>query len=95
MSSPQQISFHRGLKHEYDKDCNKTFKRLKKTERKTAWFSNHLRFTFYSKHGDTVPTRLRIKTSMSGIRADKIVTKTQKPLLDLRIGQINQHLEQL
>lgn len=47
-------------------------------ERKTAWFRKHLRFTLHCKHGDTVPTRLRIKTSMLGPRADKS-PKHRKP----------------
>ena len=63
--------------------------------KKIARFKNHLRFNLHCKHNGITPTSLRITTSVKGPAADRIVTRAQRQLLNVRIGQTVRKLDQL
>ncbi|XP_072017463.1 uncharacterized protein [Amphiura filiformis] len=61
---------------------------LEKLERKSARFANHLHYTLHCKHHDVVPPSLRIKSSVKGPNAARIIRNTQLMLMNERIRQI-------
>jgi hypothetical protein len=89
MDLPQQFKLHKSLEREFGRMAVKNARSLEKLERKSARFANHLHYTLHCKHHGVVPPSLRIKTSVKGPNASRIIRNTQSLLLNERIRQIN------
>ncbi|XP_078682400.1 uncharacterized protein LOC144916876 [Branchiostoma floridae x Branchiostoma belcheri] len=68
---------------------------LEKTSRKIADFRNHLRFSLRCLKVSITPTSLRLKTSIRGFNANKIIFNAERKLLNERVRQINYKLDGL
>ncbi|KAI8515581.1 hypothetical protein Bbelb_063940 [Branchiostoma belcheri] len=71
------------------------FRDLEKTSRKIADFRNHLRFSLRCLKVSITPTSLRLKTSIRGFNANKIIFNAERKLLNERVRQINYKLDGL
>ena len=89
MDQPQQFNLHQRINREFSRMVVDQFRSLEKLERKSARFANHLHYTLHCKHHGIVPQSLRIKTSVKGPNAARIIHNTQSALMNERIRQIN------
>ena len=89
MELPQKLNLHKRLKLEHSHMTLKRVREWEKLERLCARFHNHLHFTIHCKHRNITPVSLHIKSSMKGEMAKKIILRTQKSLMNVRIGEIN------
>ena len=60
-----------------------------------ARYRNHLRFNLHCKHHDVTPVSLKLRTTITGKKVDNILKKTEKQLLNVRIGQTVKKLKDL
>ena len=67
--------------------ATKLSRRLEFLERKSARFRNHLHFNLHCKHQGVVPVSLKLKSSVKGITAERILERAQRQLVSERIGQ--------
>ncbi len=88
MDLPQQLNLHQRLLSDHGGMAENTFREWEKVERAIARYSNHLHFTLHCKHHNVFPVSLKIKSSMRGKEAKRIITNTQKALTSLRIKEI-------
>ena len=89
MDLPRWLNVHRRLELDYGRDCLKKFRELEKCERTIARFRSHLHFSLHCLHRGIVPRSIKLKTSVRGHRAGKILHQTEHVLLSERIRQIN------
>ena len=82
-------NIHKYIGTHFGKDCLELTRNFEKTSRKLADHRNHLRFNLRCLHTGVVPRSLWIKQRVKGYRADKIIAKAQKDLLNERIRQNN------
>ena len=93
MSTPQQLKLHSRLESEYGRMATKLARRLEFLERKSARFRNHLHFTLHCKHQGVTPVSLKLKSSVKGLTAERILERTQRQLVSERIRQTNSTLD--
>ncbi|XP_072014899.1 uncharacterized protein [Amphiura filiformis] len=82
-------NIHRYIGTHFGKDCLSLTRDLEKTSRKLADYRNHLRFNLKCLHTDITPRSLWIKPLVRGYRAERIIHKAQKGLINERIRQTN------
>ncbi|KAI8484209.1 hypothetical protein Bbelb_379940 [Branchiostoma belcheri] len=88
-------NLHRRILDHYGKFCLSSVRDLEKTSRKIADFRNHLRFSLRCLKVSITPTSLRLKTSIRGFNANKIIFNAERKLLNERVRQINYKLDGL
>ena len=93
MSTPQQLKLPKRLENDFDRKILDQFRQWEKVVRKIAAFENHLHFTLHCKHHGVFPTSLTLKCSMKGKKANNIIIRAQKGLMNQRITWINGQLE--
>ena len=89
------MNFHERLKLDYGNDCLGNIRLLEKTGIKQSCFRNHLRFSLHCKHHDITPVSLCLSSCVKGKRAENILKRAEKSLLNVRIGQIIHKLDHL
>jgi hypothetical protein len=87
MDLPQQLSLHRRLELDHGRIALITFREWEKVKRLLARYSNHLHFNLHCKHHNITPVSLRLKTSIKGETARKIICQTERKLMSLRIKE--------
>ena len=88
MDQPQQFNFHQRVNREFGRMVVDQFRSLEKLEWKSARFAKHLHYTLDCKHHGIVSSSLRIKTSVKGPNAARVIRNTQSALINERIRQI-------
>ena len=88
-------SFHSNVRDAYGKVCLDNIRHLEKTGKKIARYRNHLRFSLHCKHQNITPTSLRLSSPIKGNKADNILRKAERSLLNVRIGQTVNKLDDL
>ena len=89
------MSFYKQLKDNYGKSCLDDIRRLEVTVIKIARHRNHLRFNLHCKHHSVIPQSLHLKSAVKGSKADNILRRTERALLNVRIGQTIRKLDYL
>ena len=82
-------NIHKYIGNQFGKDCLVLVRNYEKTLRKLADYRNHLRFNLRCLHSGIIPRSLWIKPLVKGHKADKIIAKAQKDLLNERVRQCN------
>ena len=67
------MNFENNIRCEYGQDCVKLVRDYEKTAVKVAGCQNHLRFNLPCKHHDVTPTSLRLKSNVTGTKAENIL----------------------
>ncbi|CAF94542.1 unnamed protein product [Tetraodon nigroviridis] len=80
-------NLHRHLASQFGKDTLRLVRELEKTAKKLADFKNHLRFNLRCRQQKITPTCLRIRSTVRGHRAQTLLQRTEKQLLNERIRQ--------
>ncbi|XP_077986089.1 uncharacterized protein LOC144440576 [Glandiceps talaboti] len=81
------MNFHLKIRNEFGKSCLDNVRRLEKTCIKIARYRNHLRFNLHCKHHNVTPKSLQLKSTVKGDKANSILKRSEKQLLNVRIGQ--------
>ena len=89
------MNLHKSIREEYGQECVKIVRDYESLARKEARFRNHLRFNLHCKHKDVIPTSLRLRSTVPGLEANKIIKRAERSLLGVRIGQTVQKLKRL
>ena len=89
------MNFHSNIRDAYGKDCLDNIRHLEKTGKKIARYRNHLRFSLHCKHQKITPVSLRLSSTVKGTKADNILRRAERSLLNVRIGQIVHKLDVL
>ncbi|XP_072033196.1 uncharacterized protein [Amphiura filiformis] len=82
------MNFHANIRTDYGKDCLDNIRHLEKTGQKIARYRNHLRFSLHCKHQNITPVSLRLSSTVKGRKADNILRRAERALLNVRVGQI-------
>ncbi|XP_072033573.1 uncharacterized protein [Amphiura filiformis] len=82
------MNFHDSLRSDYGKDCLNNVRLLERNGKKIARFRNHLRFSLHCKHLDITPVSLRLSSTVKGNKANNILRSAERALLNVRVGQI-------
>ncbi|XP_072015061.1 uncharacterized protein [Amphiura filiformis] len=89
------MNFHKRLRNDYGKDCLKNIRLLEKTGIKQSRYRNHLRFSLHCNHHNITPVSLHLSSSVIGSKADNILRRAERSLLNVSIGQVVQKLKHL
>ncbi|XP_072048677.1 uncharacterized protein [Amphiura filiformis] len=82
------MNFHANIRTDYGKDCLDNIRHLEKTGKKIARYRNHLRFSLHCKHQNLTST-------VKGRKADNILRRAERALLNVRVGQIVNKIDNL
>ncbi|XP_051781539.1 uncharacterized protein LOC127527292 [Erpetoichthys calabaricus] len=82
-------NMHRDIESHFGKDGLKLVREYEQTARKMADYRNHLRFSLRCRQSGITPKSLQMKSSVKGLRANKILQKAQSQLLNERVRQTN------
>ena len=82
------MNFHYNIRTDYGKDCLDNIRHLERTGKKIARYRNHLRFSLHCKHQYITPVSLRLSSTVKGNKADNILRRAERSLLNVRVGQI-------
>ena len=89
------MNLHSIIKETYGPDCVKQVRKLEDTSRKLARFRNHLHFSLHCKHHDVTPRSLKLNSTVQGCKADNILKRAERALLNVRIGQITGKIKRI
>ena len=67
---------------------------LGKLQLRTSEYKNHRIFTLRCNHNDLVPSSIKLKSTLKSTRANQILRKAEKDLLQARVKSINYILDQ-
>ena len=81
-------SIHSRL-HDFSKDCLNDARQLEKISRKLARTRNHLRYNLTCYNSHLTPTGLSIRSNVRGPKAQSIIQKAERALVNERIRQHN------
>ena len=80
---------------EYGQESAKHWQKWERSEKKMADFKNHRRFTLRCLDNNIIPVSLRLKSNIKTPKAISIIKKTERALLNERVGTINSTIEML
>ena len=89
------MSLHSIIRDEYGQDCVKLVRDYENSAKKIANFKNHLRFNLHCKHHGVVPPSLKLSSNVNGKKAENILRRAEKQLLNVRIGDTVKYLKKL
>ena len=92
---PEIGNLHSRLHRQHGRDVVKGLRELEKTAGKIARWKNHRHFNVRCVHNDVTPNSIRLKSSVKGDTAQKILRKTEKKLTNLRISQCTYTINKL
>ena len=86
---PEIENLHSRLHRQHGRDVVQGLRELEKTTNKIASWTNHRHFNVRCVHNNVTPNSIRLKTSVKGDAAQKILRKTERKLTNIRISQCN------
>ena len=93
--NPEIENLHSILHRQHGREVVKGLRELEKTTKKIANWKNHRHFNVLCVHSNVTPPSIRLKSSVKGEAAQKILRKTEKKLLNVRIRQCNYTINKL
>ena len=79
---------YKDIREEYGIETIQKIRRFESISRTKGRYTSHLRFYLHCKHGGITPRGIKVKSQMKGNEARKIIEKTEKALLNIRIGEV-------
>ena len=83
------------IRSHYGQDCLQVVRSLKKMSVKVADYRNHLQFNLQRLHEHLTPYSLKLRSSIPGYRAKKILKNVKRKVLNERVWQVNCKIDQL
>ena len=87
-------NLHRLLLQEDGIEARCLFRLWEKLQLRASEYKNHRIFTLRCIHNDLVPSSIKLKSTLKSTRANKILRKAEKDLLQARVKSINCILDQ-
>ena len=82
-------NLHNILLQEDGIEARRLFRLWEKLRIRTSEYKNHRIFTLRCLHNDLIPVSIKLKSTLKSTRANKILRKAEKDLLQARIKTIN------
>ncbi|XP_072041394.1 uncharacterized protein [Amphiura filiformis] len=82
-------NIHSFVKDNFGRECLQDVRSYEKTARKIANYRNHLRFNLRCLHEHITPRSIKLKSNVSGHKADTILENAERKLLNERVRQVN------
>ncbi|XP_072025382.1 uncharacterized protein [Amphiura filiformis] len=79
------ISLHAAILRQHGRDVLKILRKAENTTLKIARWTNHRIFNIRCAKADITPRSIKLKSAVTGIKANKVIHKAEKQLLDIRI----------
>ena len=89
------MNLHNNIRQDFGHDNVKLVRDLENCAKKVARFRNHLRFNVHCKHHHVTPVSLRLKSTVQGPDAKKILRSAERRFLKVRIGQNINRIDKL
>ena len=86
-------NLHLILLQEDGVEARRLFRLWEKLRLRASKYKNHRIFTLRCLHNDLIPTSIRLKSTVKSTRANKILRKAEKDLLQTRVKSINYILD--
>ena len=86
-------NLHQILLQEDGVEAWPSFRLWEKLRLRASEYKNHRIFTLRCLHNDLIPTSIRLKSTVKSTRANKILRKAEKELLQTRVKSINYILD--
>ena len=86
-------NLHQLLLQEYGIEVQRLFRLWEKLQLRASEYKNHRIFTLRCIHNDLVPSSIKLKSTLKSTRANKILRKAEKDLLQARVKSINYILD--
>ena len=74
-------------------EAQRLFRLWEKLRLRASEYKNHRIFTLRCLHNDLIPTSIKLKSTLKSTRANKILRKAEKELLQTRVKSINYILD--
>ena len=87
-------NLHQLLLQEDGIEARRLFRLWEKLQLRTSEYKNHRIFTLRCIHNDLVPSSIKLKSTLKSTRANQILRKAEKDLLQARVKSINYILDQ-
>ena len=87
-------NLHQLLLQEDGKEVRRLFRLWEKLQLRASEYKNHRIFTLRCIHNDLVPSSIKLKSTLETTRANQILRKEEKDLLQARVKSINYILDQ-
>ncbi|XP_072048791.1 uncharacterized protein [Amphiura filiformis] len=79
------ISIHAAILRQHGRDVLKILRKAENITTKIARWTNHRIFNIRCAKVDITPRSIKLKSAVTGIKANKVIHKAEKQLLDIRI----------
>ena len=76
------------IRNEHGTNVLKQIRNLEHTSKTKGRFTSHLRFFMQCKHMELTPKCMKLKTTVPGNDARKIIKRTEKALLNIKISEV-------
>ena len=93
-STNSMRNLHQLLLQEDGIEVQRLFRLWEKLQLRASKYKNHRIFTLRCIHSDLVPSSIKLKSTLKSTRANQILRKAEKDLLQARVKSINYVLEQ-
>jgi hypothetical protein len=80
---------------QHGREVLKTLRNLENTVRKLARWTNHRTFNIKCAKANIIPVSIKLATNVPGVKAEKVLAKAERKLLDIRIRQSAYTINQL
>ena len=87
-------NLHQLLLQEDGIEAQRLFRLWEKLQLRASQYKNHRIFTLRCIHNDLVPSSIKLKSTLKSTRANQILRKAEKDLLQARVKSINYILDQ-
>ena len=95
MNNPEQGNIHAVILRQHGREVLKEIRKTEKLQQKRARWNNHRHFNLRCYNNNVAPTSIQIKSPVKGIKADKIIRKAERQLLQERIRQCEYTLKKI
>ena len=86
-------NLHQLLLQEDGIEVRHLFRLWEKLQLRASEYKNHRKFTLRCIHNDLIPVSIKLKSTLKSARANRILRKAEKDLLQTRVKSINYILD--
>ena len=95
MNNPEPGNIHAVILRQHGREVLKEVRKSEKLQQKRARWNNHRHFNLRCYNNNVAPTSIQIKSPVKGKKADKIIRKAERQLLQERIRQCEYTLKRI
>ena len=88
-------NIHNKILSQHGRDVLELYRKAEKTGTNISSWKNHRMFNLRCLHNNVIPTSVKLVSNVNGDKADQILCKAEKRLLQIRISQCSYTLKKL